>query len=106
MNGHEGLSTTLSREMDLPLLKRFSMLLVIASVAIIGSSTGLLFLQITELSPTNISGYSGIFVSLLHGPSGFAWIVRSITSIVVILTVITNYYLLKKNRTDEMDGND
>ena len=106
MNGHEGLSTTLSRKMDLPLLKRFSMLLVVASVAIIGSSTGLLFLQITELSPNNISGYSGIFVSLLHGPSGFAWIVRSITSIVVILTAITNYYLIKKNRTNKMDGND
>jgi copper transport protein len=106
MNGHEGLSTTLSRKMDLPLLKRFSMLLLVASAAIIGSSTGLLFLQITELSPTNISGYSGIFVSLLHGPSGFAWIVRSITSIVVILTAITNYYLIKKNRTRKRDGND
>ena len=106
MNGHEGLSTTLSRKMDLLLLKRFSMLLVVASVAIIGSSTGLLFLQITELSPNNISGYSGIFVSLLQGPSGFAWLVRSITSIVVILTAITNYYLIKKNRINKMDGND
>lgn len=106
MNGHEGLSTTLSRKMDLPLLKRFSMLLVVSSVAIIGSSTGLLFLQITELSPNNISGYSGIFVSLLHGPSGFAWLVRSITSIVVILTAITNYYLIKKNRTNKIDSND
>lgn len=99
MNGREGLSTTLSRKMDLPLLKRFSMLLVVASVAILGSSTGLLFLQITELSPTNFSGYSGIFLSLLHGPSGFAWIVRSITSIAIILTAITNYYLIKKDRT-------
>jgi putative copper export protein len=79
---------------------------VVASVAIIGSSTGLLFLQITELSPTNISGYSGIFVSLLHGPSGFAWLVRGITSAVVILTAITNYYLVKKNRTNKIDSND
>lgn len=105
-NGHEGLSTTLGRKMDLPLLKRFSMLLVVASVSIIGSSTGLLFLQITELAPNNISGYSGIFLSLIHGPSGFVWIVRSITSIVAILAVITNYYLVKKNRTDKIDGND
>jgi len=106
MNGYEGLSTTLSRKMELPLLKRLSTLLVVASVAIIVSSTGLLFLQITELSPTNFSGYSGIFLSLLHGPSGFAWIVRSITSIVIILTAITNYYLIKKNRTKKMYGND
>jgi copper transport protein len=106
MNGLEGLSTTLSRKMDLLSLKRFSMLLVVASVAIIGSSTGLLFLQITELSPNNISSYSGIFISLLHAPSGFAWIVRSITSIVVILTAITNYYLMKKNRTNKIDSND
>jgi copper transport protein len=106
MNGHEGLSTALSRKMDLPLLKRFSMLLVVASVAILGSSTGLLLLQITELSPTNFSGYSGIFLSLLHGPSGFAWIVRSITSIAIILTAITNYYLRKKNRTKKMVGNE
>ena len=106
MNGHQGLSMTLSRKMDLSLLKRFSMLLVIASVAIIGSSMGLLFLQIIELSSNNISGYSGIFVSLLQGPSGLAWLVRSIMSIVVILTVITNYYLIKKNRINKMDGKD
>ena len=106
MNGHEGISTTLSRKMDLPLLKRFSMLLVVASVAIITSSTGLLFLQITELSSNNISGYFGTFVSLLHGPSGLAWLVRGITSIVVILTVITNYYLIKKNIINKMYGND
>ena len=36
MNGHQGLSTTLSSKMDLLLLKRFSMLLVVASVTIIG----------------------------------------------------------------------
>ena len=102
----QDLSTTLSRKMDLLLLKRFSMLLVVASVAITASSAGLLFLQITELSPNNISGYFGIFVSLLQGPSGLAWLIRSITSIVVILTVITNYYLIKKNRINKMDGND
>ena len=106
MNGYADLGTTLSRKMDLPLLKRFSMLLVVASVAITASSAGLLFLQITELSPNNISGYFGIFVSLLQGPSGLAWLIRSITSIVVILTVITNYYLIKKNRINKMDGND
>ena len=106
MNGHQGVSTTLSRKMDLRFFKRFSILLVVASVAIIASSTGLLFLQITELSSNDISGYSGIFVSLLHGPSGFAWLVRSISSILVILAAITNYYLVKKNRTNKMDGND
>ena len=106
INGHQGSSTTLSRKMELLLLKRFSMLLMVASVTIIGSSTGLLFFQITELSPNNISGYSGIFISLLQGPSGLAWLVRSITSVIVILTVIINYYLIKKNRKNKTDGND
>jgi len=105
-NERQGLSTTLNREMDLPLLKRFTILLMAASAAIIASSTGLLFLQITELSPNNISGYSGIFISLLQGPSGGAWLVRSITSIVVILAVVTNYYLIKKNRMNKRDVND
>jgi copper transport protein len=106
VNGHGGLNTAPSRRMDIPVFKRFTMLLVGVSVVIIGSSTGLLFLQITELSPNNISGYATIFISLLHGPSGFAWLVRSITSFVVILAAITNYYLVKKNRINRIDDYD
>jgi copper transport protein len=78
------------------------MILIAVSVAIIASSTGLLFLQITELSSNNISGYAAIFTSLLHGPSGLAWLVRSITSIVVLVCAIT-YYYLKKNTISGID---
>lgn len=77
-------------------LKRITMMLVAVSIAIISASAGLLFIQIAELSTNNISGTTVIFISLLHGPSGTAWLVRTVTSIIVLACAIT-YYFKKKN---------
>lgn len=90
---------------DLRYNKRFSLILVIVSVTIIVSSNILLFLQITELSPNNnnnISSYTSIFLSLLQGPSGFLWLVRITTSIVIIMSSVFYYfYSIKKTKKIE-----
>ena len=84
--------------MNLRYSKRFSLILLAVSVTIIVSANVLLFLQITELSPNNdISRYTSIFLSLLQGPSGFLWLVRIITSIMIIVSAIIYYYYSIKN---------
>ena len=73
MNGHEGLSTTLGHKMDLLLFKRFSMLLVVASVAIIGSIREYYFyrlqnyLQIIFLVTLGFSYLCFMVLQGLHG---------------------------------------
>lgn len=77
-------------------LRRFAIILVGCSVAIIAASSSSLFLQITELSPHNdIHSYSLIFKSMIFGPSGIGWMIRSIMSLIVIGCIITYYYVLK-----------
>lgn len=58
----------------IPWVKRFSLVLVIASATIIACATSLLFLQITELltNSTSNSNYRLIFESILHGSSGIS----------------------------------
>ena len=82
---------------NLTWLKRFSIILVAASVAIIASGSSSVFLQITELSPTsNISSYASIFRSMLHESSGIAWLVQGITSLIIITCSVSYYYLSKR----------
>jgi putative copper export protein/methionine-rich copper-binding protein CopC len=77
-------------------LRRFAIILVGCSVAIIAASSASLFLQITELSTHNdIHGYSLIFRSIIFGPSGIGWLIRSIMSLIVIGCSTTYYYALK-----------
>ena len=83
---------------SLPLIKRLVIILIAASITIIASGTTLLFLQITELSTDNTSGYWSILLSLLHGPSGISWLVRTISSLVVISSAFIYYYLRKKSK--------
>jgi putative copper export protein/methionine-rich copper-binding protein CopC len=88
--------------------KRFSLILVAVSVTIIIASNILLFLQITELSPINnnndISSYTSIFLSLLHGPSGFVWVVRITTSIVIIISSVLYYYYYSIKKTKKIES--
>ena len=70
---------------NIPWLLRFFILLIASSVAILVAGSSYLFLQITELSPhNNFSSYWSIFVSQISGASGTQWIMRSITSLIVI----------------------
>ena len=62
------------------------------------TADSLLFLQITELSlHNNFSSYWSVFVSQISGPSGLEWILRSITSIIVIVSAVGYYYIIKRN---------
>ena len=79
-------------------LRRFFIILIACSVAILAAGSSLLFLQITELSlHNNFSSYWSVFVSQISGPSGLEWILRSITSIIVIVSAVGYYYIIKRN---------
>lgn len=78
-------------------LRRFAIMLVGCSVAMMAASSSYMFLQIIELSPHNdIHSYSLIFKSIIFGPTGIGWIVRSIMSLIIIGCSITYYSVLKK----------
>jgi methionine-rich copper-binding protein CopC len=79
-------------------LPRFFIILIASSVAILAAGSSLLFLQITELSlHNNFSRYWSVFVSQIPGPSGLEWIMRSITSLIVIASAVGYYYIIKRN---------
>ena len=79
-------------------LRRFFIILIASSVATLAAGSSLLFLQITELSlHNNISSYWLVFVSQISGPSGLEWIMRSITSLIVIASAVGYYYIIKGN---------
>ena len=96
-----GLATQYDYEHDetsLHWLRRFSLLLVASSVAILVTGSLLLYLQITELSIHNsIPADWKVFVSQLSGPSGVAWMMRSSTSLIVIASALSYYYITKQN---------
>ena len=81
---------------DLHWLKRFTIMLVAASVTIVASASSSLFLQITELSGNSYYSYISIFTSILHGSSGI-WLMHTATSIIVITCSVSFYYLSKRN---------
>jgi putative copper export protein/methionine-rich copper-binding protein CopC len=85
------------RRANLPWLRRFFVLLIASSIAILVAGSSLLFLQITELSlHNNISSYWSVFVSQISGASGIQWIMRTLTSFVVI-TSVTYYFVIQRN---------
>ena len=84
-----------------PWLRRLSIVLISASIAIIACATSLLLLQITELSADNNSNYRSIFESILHGSSGLSWLMHIITALIILICVVVNYYLLRKEKYDK-----
>ena len=82
--------------------KRFTFILVVVSVTIIISTNALLFLQVIELVPNNNSfNHISIFLSLMQGPSGFLWLIRIITAIIIIVCVVIHYYFIKNTEKTE-----
>ena len=81
----------------IPWVKRFSLVLVIASATIIVCATSLLFLQISELGSNSNSNYRLIFESVLHGSSGISWLMHVTTALVIMICILANYYLLRKH---------
>jgi copper transport protein len=78
-------------------LRRFSILIIASSVAILAAGSAYLFLQIIEISPHNSSTYWSVFMSQISGASGTQWIMRSITSLIVIAFAVSYYYVVKMN---------
>src|SRR6476661_3723484 len=76
-------------------LKVFLILLCASSVSIFICGTALIFLQVSDLVTTN-SNYLSLFGSLLTGPVGSVWIIRSAVSAVVIISSIFYYFLEKR----------
>src|SRR3954453_17690303 len=76
-------------------LKVFLIVLCASSVSIFICGTALIFLQVSDLVATN-SNYLSLFGSLLAGPVGSVWIIRSAVSAVVIISSILYYFLEKR----------
>jgi len=76
-------------------LKVFLILLCASSFSIFFCGTALIFLQVSDLVTTN-SNYLSLFGSLLVGPVGSVWIIRSAVSAVVIISSILYYFLEKR----------
>jgi copper transport protein len=86
------------RRANIPWLRRFFILLIASSIAMLAAGSSLLFLQITELSShNNISSYWSVFVSQISGASGIQWMMRTVTSLVIITSAVTYYYVIKRN---------
>ncbi len=82
---------------NIPWLRRFFILLIASSMAILAAGSSLLFLQITELSShNNISSYWSVFISQISGASGIQWMMRTVTSLVVITSAVTYYYVIQR----------
>jgi copper transport protein len=78
-------------------MKRFSIILVASSVAIVASASSSIFLQVIELSPNNsIFAYLSVFKSILHGSAGTTWLVQTITAVAIIACSLGYYYLSKR----------
>jgi len=85
----------------IPWIKRFSLLVIIASATIIVCATTLLFLQISELESNGNSNYR-LIESVLHGSSGISWLMHVITALVIMICILANYYLLHKNGANRL----
>jgi copper transport protein len=77
-------------------LQIFVTILCTSSVVIIVFGTALLFLQISNLSNPG-SNYLSLFGSLIYDSVGTVWILRILTSIVVIAASVSYYVLEKRN---------
>ncbi|MGN6630343.1 MAG: copper resistance CopC/CopD family protein [Candidatus Nitrosocosmicus sp.] len=84
-------------------LKVFVLVLCICSASVFICGTTLIFLQIIDLSTSN-STYLSIFISLLNGPAGQVWIIRSLMSLIVIVTSLFYFYTEKKKIKSEING--
>ena len=82
-------------------LKVFLIVLCASSVSIFICGTALIFLQVSDLVTTN-SNYLSLFGSLLAGPVGSVWIIRSAVSAVVIISSILYYFLEKRKIKREL----
>ena len=82
-------------------LKVFLIVLCASSVSIFICGTALIFLQVSDLVATN-SNYLSLFGSLLAGPVGSVWIIRSSVSAVVIISSILYYFLEKRKIKREL----
>lgn len=102
-SGSNGIDFAPISGMSKQVLKRFSLILLLVSCTIIVFSTVLLFLQLAELTSNNASSYYSIFISLIHGPSGFAWLIRVMTSTIVAVCAICFYQFMKKRQTESLN---
>ncbi len=82
-------------------LKVFLIVLCASSASIFICGTALIFLQVSDLVTTN-SNYLSLFGSLLAGPVGSVWIIRSAVSAVVIISSILYYFLEKRKIKREL----
>jgi putative copper export protein/methionine-rich copper-binding protein CopC len=84
-------------------LKVFVLVLCLCSASVFICGTTLIFLQVIDLSTSN-SNYLSIFISLLNGPAGQVWIIRSLMSLIVIVTSLFYFYTEKKKIKTEING--
>ncbi|MDQ6723193.1 MAG: copper resistance protein CopC, partial [Thermoproteota archaeon] len=103
---HENLDTNLNdnngnqiEKIRFKPLQIFVIILCTGSIAVFASGTALFFLQINDLSNSN-SNFLSLVGSLLYGSIGKVWIIRSIVSIIVIVTSLSYYFLEKRKIGD------
>jgi putative copper export protein/methionine-rich copper-binding protein CopC len=83
-------------------LKVFVLVLCLCSISVFICGTALMFLQVIDLS-TSTSNYLSIFISLLDGSAGQVWMIRSVTSLIVIVTSLLYFYTEKKKVKSEIN---
>jgi putative copper export protein len=86
-------------------LKRFTIIVIFCCISLLSSSACIILLQTYELAQELTLDLSSTFSILLDTSSGHVWIMRSITSSIIIGLVIF-YYILEKRRINKKVGND
>lgn len=83
---------------DLGIAKRLFLVLTVSAVILIASGTGLLILQLYNLSSELGLGFSDTFSILIDTSIGTTWLLRIVTSVLILVLVPVQYILVRKKK--------
>lgn len=83
---------------DLGIAKRLFLVLTMSGVTLIASGTGSFMLQVYNLSSELGLGFSDTFSILLNTSIGTTWLLRIVTSVLILVLVPVQYILVRKKK--------
>ncbi len=86
---------------DRGVIKRLFLILIISAGTLIASGTGSLVLQVYNLSSELGLGFSDTFSILINTSIGTTWILRIVTSVLILVLAIMYYYVLARKKKEE-----
>lgn len=89
---------------DFGIARRLFLILILSVMVLIASGTGLLILQVYNLSSELGLGFSDTFSVVIDTSVGTVWLLRIITSLLVSILVIVYYVLVKRNAVTTKTG--